>query len=455
MLMENIEKIISGPSYPEKGFIISEYTYDEVYKIASELKQLFKSNNLKDDVICLFTENKALIAATILATIENGPEIALPFAYSKQAFFEMHGVLGFNAVIVDKEIEMPEGITLLKPEISKSSDYLRPDISFVDPDREFVHFYTGGSTGKPQRWSKSLKNLFSEAISHAAAFHISEADTFLATVPPYHIYGFLWSVLIPFVSSASVVANVYTYPHEIVTAIQKNNVSVFVSVPMHYRLINGNNLNNHYLRLAFSSAGTLDIEDGVAFTNGSGVCLHEIYGSTETGGIASRCRAEGDIFFTPFAHVDWYIKNEQLFVRSDGISSGVDKNQEGFFHLGDRVFQINDNSFELLGRSDGVVKVGGRRVELNMICEKMKSLPDVTDVVVISLPTKTGRENMIAALVVGDNEGFDKHYIRQKLSSLLEPYAIPRIIRVVEKIPATATGKYDRIAIEQLLQETE
>jgi acyl-coenzyme A synthetase/AMP-(fatty) acid ligase len=101
-----------------------------------------------------------------------------------------------------------------------------------------------------------------------------------------------------------------------------------------------------------------------------------------------------------------------------------------------------------LGREDGVVKVGGKRVDTEEIRERMRSFGGVRDAVVAVLPAKAGRRTALGALVEGN---VDPAELRRHLADRLEPHALPRLFRVVEKIPVTAAGKVDRERVLALL----
>ncbi|NTW78255.1 MAG: acyl-CoA synthetase, partial [Syntrophaceae bacterium] len=77
--------------------------------------------------------------------------------------------------------------------------------------------------------------------------------------------------------------------------------------------------------------------------------------------------------------------------------------------------------------------------------------PAVTDAVAIALPVEKGRENIIAAVVAGD---LTEAHLRKLLMEMLEPYAVPRHIKIVAQIARTATGKIDRRRIERLFQRS-
>ncbi len=448
-LEEHIRRIMSGPGRAEKEFVVSGYTYEDVYEMASGLRSSFSSLHSDNSTVCLCAENKAVIAAALLASLAVGPPLVLPYAHSPHVLTEMHRLTGFETAVTDTQRELPAGVKTVFPEHRRGMVSSLSCESPVDPDVELLRLYTGGSTGKPMIWSKTVRNLFSEAIYLSGKFDISHRDRFVSTVSPYHIYGLLFSVIIPLVSSASVLGGIYSFPHEIISAIKNDSATVLVSVPMHYRVLRGHAISGSALRLAFSSAGILDKADGDDFHRRTGLGVFEIYGSTETGGIASRCRAKEESAFRPFDNIDWKIVDERLHVRSDFVSPEIERAPDGFVATFDRARRHDDNSFLLLGRSDTVIKVGGKRVDLEEVRSKLNELPGVRDCVVISLPVDGGRENAIAALIEGN---LDKAGFRLSLSDVLEPYALPRSIKIVDNIPYTATGKYDRKAIEQMFR---
>jgi len=442
MFLKKLEQILSDHRHSKREFVISKYTYEDIYTLAADIRNLLKSIN---GTIGVCTEDKGIIAAALLASLDSGSTMILPHALSGQAIREVHQVEGFKAAVTDQSKKLPPEINEVVPDSCCS---VTPSFSLVtDPDAVFLKFYTGGSTGKPKIWSKTPRNMFEEAFYLSQRFNISKDDRILATVPPYHIYGFLFTVLIPFVSSAGVVAEICTFPQEIRNALQNHSATILVSVPMHYRILKGGEIPGDFLRIAFSSAGKLNKKDGNYFHKQTGVDLVEIYGSTETGGIASRCQAEKKIVMKPFDVVDWKVVDERLCVRSAFISPEIPRDSEGFFMTGDRVRIEDNNKFLLLGRIDGIVKVGGKRVDMEEIRNKLKQLKEVTEVIIIAMPDARGKENEICALVQGS---IDKDRFIERASKIVEPYAIPRRIKIVDEIPVSSTGKYDRKVIERI-----
>jgi acyl-coenzyme A synthetase/AMP-(fatty) acid ligase len=442
----NLYKKILAPSKTlcRKDFTFSGYSYGEVFELAAGIKKNLAGRG-GEKTLCLCTEKKAVTAACVLASLSGACQLILPYSFSAHALAETYDSVGFNAAIADHPEDMPAGVEIITPLAAKVSDINPEEIR--NPDAPFLQLFTGGSTGKPKVWSKSPRNLLAEAFYLKEKFALSEKDLFVSTVPPYHIYGLLFSVLAPFAAQAQILPDIYTFPQEIISTINKHKATVLISVPIHYRALKVDNLSAPTLKVAFSSSGVLNRADALHFQKKTGLGITEIYGSTETGGIASHNISEHAESWKPFDVVSWKIDGKRLSIKSDFVSAEMKRDADSFCLTGDEARANKDNRFVLLGRADGIVKVAGKRVDLLDVQNKIKTLPTVRDAVVISLPTEKGRESVIAALVACD---LTETHLKKLLMDMLEPYAMPRRIKIVSSIARTATGKTDFHRIEQI-----
>jgi acyl-coenzyme A synthetase/AMP-(fatty) acid ligase len=444
-----MEKLLQGPTFPDREFVRSGATFGEVYAMAARLYTTLADPKYRDTAICLAVENKAIMAAALLASLAGGPSMLLPYAFSNRALARMQQTTGFVTALSDAAREFPQGVEIIDP---RTDDFVNIPLNYyhASPQTELLKIFTGGSTGSPQVWSKTGENIFAEGLFLARHYALNEQDCIVATIPPYHIYGLLFSVILPLVSSATVIAGTPSFPGEITEIIEKQEATILVAVPAHYHALRAKKCHDSSLRLAFSSAGMLDTADNEAFYDHNEVGIVEVYGSTETGGIAGRNRSQGEEYFTPFPTIDWKISSDHLAVRSPYISPDLPIDKEKFFITGDRVEARGPNQFLLQGRADGVTKVGGKRVDLEEIRALIKNVPGVSDCALLALPESGGRGHQLGALISGSSVQIK--VIKSTLAKILEPYALPRLIKTVDRIPMQANGKYDRAAIIQLLE---
>lgn len=429
-----------------RRFIAGGHTCGDVCCLAAGICSL----TFPDERLFLWTQDKTRIAAALLAAVCGGPRIIIPYAFSQQALDEARSSIAFSKILFGGNDTTPFDCTVIMPDSVASPAPLV--YTAFDADAQRVMLFTGGSTGKPKLWSKTARNLFGEALLLAETFGIGPLDCILSTVPPQHIYGLLFSVLVPLVSGCTVLEPVYSFPQEILAAAGDKVATILVSVPSQYHVLKTESLQRHNLRLAISSAGMLPKSDAEYFHGKTGIAVTEIYGSTETGGIAWKAAPTDIQVFRTFKGIDWKLHNGRLQLRSDFLSPELPRDQDGFFTTADRAEPCGADSFTLHGRADDIVKVGGRRVDLSEICDKLKTLSGVRDAVVFAMHVRTGRGSDIAALIAGTA---DASAIRSGLAKICEPYAIPRHIKIVESIPVLPTGKYDRAVIEKFFRTAE
>jgi acyl-coenzyme A synthetase/AMP-(fatty) acid ligase len=444
---ESYRDILFSPKDPTREFILNGCTYEGVYRLAAGIRLLQPASEKSRAAICLCTDDKTLMAAALVASLAGGPLLVLPYAFSRQVVEEVMEILPLSFLLADAPGDFPSGPEVITPPMLRQGSII-PD-TFRGPDEPFLTLFTGGSTGKSKAWSKTPRNMLAEALYLSKKFGISSDDIFLSTVPPRHIYGLLYSVLIPFINSARLLDGIYTFPREILRAAQDYKASILVSVPVHYRVLKVDDLQRHDLRIAFSSTGVLDKRDAAYFHNKTGVDITEIYGSTETGGVATRNLLRDGETWRPLEPVDWKIRGGGLNVRSAFVSPTLPLDADGFFATADRADPDGDRGFILRGRADDIVKIGGKRVDLAAVQNKLKLMPGVRDAVVIAIPTGKGRQNELAAVVATHLGALQ---VRRHIAAISEAYAVPRRIAVVEEIPVMHTGKYDRAGIERIFR---
>jgi acyl-coenzyme A synthetase/AMP-(fatty) acid ligase len=428
-------------------FTPSGPTVGEIGALAAGIRDTFIGLGVPaDEPVCLCIEERPLLLAALLASMAGAPTFILPHSIHPQVLREIYEAKPYRWILADTAVDSQAGADVIDLRECRPND--RPLKLVRPPDQPFVSLFTGGSTGNPRIWCKTPTNLFGEALHLARTFDIGRSDLLLSTVPPQHIYGLLSSILVPFVASAQVLNCTYTFPREILSALKNEGATVLISVPIHYRALRSDDLQRFSLRLALSSAAPLDGEDAAFFQQKTGLAITELYGSTETGGMAIRSYGANHGSWEPFSCIDWKILSDRLCVRSDLVSPDLPRDAEGFFATTDRVVEVGENRFKFLGRADNIVKVAGKRVDLEEIREKIRRIPGVNDAYVTAAPLGGARQVEIAALVASD---LPARKLRAAIRSMDDPYGRPRRIRIVKAIPVLSNGKIDRQQVDQLL----
>lgn len=101
---------------------------------------------------------------------------------------------------------------------------------------------------------------------------------------------------------------------------------------------------------------------------------------------------------------------------------------------------------EFLGRADQQVKVHGYRIELEEIERTLTTHPDVRQAAVVVHGEGTTR-SLKAVLVAPDRVRDDlPHFLARSLPT----YMIPTVLRTIDALPLTSSGKVDRVALGRL-----
>ncbi|MCH9691953.1 MAG: AMP-binding protein [Gammaproteobacteria bacterium] len=318
-----------------------------------------------------------------------------------------------------------------------------------------IQLFTSGSNGKPQRIEKTLQQLHYEIAAQQQHWGtLVDTTTVLATVSHQHIYGLLFKLLWPLKTGRTFVAKTYVNIANLLRDAEKFSPAVWIASPaqLSRRMENWPWEKASALRAIFSSGGPLASNDAEAITKLTGKAPIEIYGSTETGGIAWR-RQLANILWQPLQSVEVNCtENCLLKVKAPWISKIISSQ--------DRV-QITDGGFHLLGRADQIIKIEEKRISLTQVENLLQSSVYISQVKL--LPIKQHRECIAAVIVLNklantELEAYGKNVLVRKLRALLEPdldgVAIPRVWRFVREIPVDNQGKSPRALLMQFFDRT-
>jgi acyl-coenzyme A synthetase/AMP-(fatty) acid ligase len=214
------------------------------------------------------------------------------------------------------------------------------------------------------------------------------------------------------------------------------------------------------LRAVFSSGGMLPAEASLHARGLLGQAPTEVYGSSETGGIAWRQRTpDADDSWRALPFVEWRVgePDQLLEVRSEQVGPG------GWLELADRIAPDGKGGFVLQGRADRIVKIEEKRVSLEAVESALVASNLVLEARVIACPEQMGGRQALAAFVVptapgrallaaGGKAKLNKH-LRQLLAGVVEAVALPRRWRYLDQMPVNAAGKTSHAQLLALLDE--
>jgi o-succinylbenzoate---CoA ligase len=127
---------------------------------------------------------------------------------------------------------------------------------------------------------------------------------------------------------------------------------------------------------------------------------------------------------------------------------------DGWLTTGDLGETTADGTVRVLGRGDDVIVSGGENVVVGAVAEVLAGHPGVAEVAVTGVPDPEWGELVVAVVVARAGYQPTLQALREFCSSRLPPAAAPRGLVCVDELPRLASGKPDRLEVQQLAQAT-
>jgi fatty-acyl-CoA synthase len=135
--------------------------------------------------------------------------------------------------------------------------------------------------------------------------------------------------------------------------------------------------------------------------------------------------------------------------------SGDDKFHDGWLKTGD-IASIDARGFiRISDRSKDVIKSGGEWISSVELENEIMSHPAVVEAAVISMPDERWQERPLACIVYAEGESASPDDLSQHLSSRVAKWWIPDRFAVIEEVPKTSVGKFDKKVLRQRLADGE
>lgn len=285
-------------------------------------------------------------------------------------------------------------------------------------------FQSSGSTQTPKTLTHPRADLDQEVAFWAKRFN--ERKRILAYLPPHHIYGFLFTVLLPEALGVEVV-DARTQGGPSVLARLSQPGDLIVTTPVAWAQCHNKAALFAPDCWGVSSSAPLDLKvwHGLAPSLITG--LSEVYGSSET--LALGWRETPEDGFTPLAY--WQTGQDRW------TRNGKD------FACPDRLSFEDDGRFHVLGRHDGAIQIGGFNVHPEKVAHCLKNHHHVEDAHVRTFDH--GGEKRLKAFVIPavNEEDMDQLEIalRQYCRAELNGPEQPLQYRFGDQFPRNDMGK--------------
>lgn len=390
--------------------------------------------------IALYFQDSLSFAAALFGAWQAGKQAWLPgdlTPASRQA-------LRTHVDAFAGDVAPPEGLPVVAP-----ADLPAMPARALDPEAQQLVVFTSGSTGQPQALPKRLRQLFDEVTALERAFGATAPGAaVLASVSHQHVYGLLFRVLWPLATGRPLQAQQLVVLEDLAELTPPGARAILVASPAHLSRLP--QVENVPVDQVFSSGAPLPDAALPDCLRVFGRAPIEVYGSSETGGVAWRQRNPGAPgHWQALPGIEWRIEDDVLWLRSPHLDGA------GWTASADRAAAV-EGGFELRGRADRIVKIAEKRVSLTTVEAALRASPLIADLRLVLL---TEPREQLGVVAVPSEAGWRLHdeqgrralaeALRAGLADVVERVALPRRFRFLPELPFNAQGKSTQARLRQ------
>ncbi len=361
----------------------------------------------------------------------------------------------------------------LAEQLSTASDNVKT--ASTSSDETAFWLYTSGSTGPP----KGVRHVHRSLRYVAEHFGqdvlgVGPDDVCFSAAKLFFAYAQGAAMAIPMLAGAtSVLLPGRPTPKSVVETLRRYHPTVFFGVPTLYASMLGDpacepkNASNS-LRLCVSAGEALPADVGQTWKKRTGVDILDSVGSTEMLNAFLSNRPNDNRYGTSGRAVDGYklrlvdedgndvaesVIGELLVCggsAAEGYWNRLNESRKTFVgewvFTGDKYFCDDEGYYHYCGRTDDMIKVGGRWVSPFEVEQALVSHPAVIEAAVVA--KKDGEGLIKPKAFVVQNEQYSQEDIfitlKEHVKATIGVWKYPRWIEIVDDLPKTATGKVQR-----------
>lgn len=368
-----------------------------------------------------------------------------------------------------------------------SSTYVWPAI---DEYQAAAMCYTSGTTGNPKGVVYSHRSTWLHSISSCTAntLGLSNYDTALLIVPMFHANG--WGI--PYSGWMGgcdlIMPSRFLQGEHIANMIAKYRPTVSSGVPTIWNelILYGETHEIDLSSLRGITGGGSSVPEGLVrkFRDRYGVELLQGWGMTETSPVCTlsippRNAKEGDLRVKylvtagrPSMGVEIRIVDDtgkalargtenlgEIEVRGPWIansyfkSRGSESFDNGWLKTGDMGTLDEEGYLRIVDRTKDVIKSGGEWISSVDLENALMAYPDVFEAAVIGIPDEKWVERPLACVVPKPGTTIDSDNLVAFLTQKVAKWWLPEQISIVQEIPKTSVGKFDKKVLRKAFSD--
>ena len=345
--------------------------------------------------------------------------------------------------------------------------------SLIDPNDVCNMQYTSGTTGFPKGVMLTHYNIVNNGKCIGDRMDLSTADRMMIQVPMFHCFGMVLSMTAAMTHGAQLSPIPYFSAKNSLACINNERITCFHGVPtMFIALLEHEDFEKtdfSYVRTGIMAGSPCPIsvmEDVVKKMNMSEITI--VYGQTEASpgctmstttdplevrvGTVGRALPQIECkIVDPETGEEMPVGETGEFVaRGYNIMKGYYKmpqatanaiDSEGWLHTGDLACMNPDGNFRITGRLKDMIIRGGENIYPKEIEEFIYTHPAVSDVQVIGVPDEQYGEEIMACIILKENENLTEAELKQYVRDHMAKHKVPKYVDFVEGFPMNAAGK--------------
>lgn len=318
-----------------------------------------------------------------------------------------------------------------------------------------ITLFTSGSSGEAKAIKKYWYQLANEVVCLEQLFP-NENSCILSTVTHKHIYGLLFKLIWPVFTDKKIICETIEYPEQIEQYSQHFTKLLLISSPSYLartaQQFSAQAMTN--IQRVFCSGGALSVNVADEIFSKYQQAITEIYGSTETGGIAWRQQSDNGQWQLFPQHQVSLANDDTLVLASNFLPEGER------YKTDDRA-ELNGRFFNLLGRVDRIIKLHEKRLSLDELESQLTSRGNVNACHCFVLDSKVNKAALVAVIELKKHCLLPSDLIQRKqlistykkaLLSVFEPSLLPRKWRFVAQLPFNSQGKLVKTELVDLFK---
>ena len=332
--------------------------------------------------------------------------------------------------------------------------------------------FTSGTTGNSKAVMLTHNNVITQCKNVVEeTLKISSNDKTFCTAKLYFaigvnfaFHGVMWS------GSQAYLDSGLATPSRIRQILSDYKPTLFYSVPVIYSQVAVDNCSMPLTARCYSGGDKLPQTVLDRWYSYTGQKIYNIYGITECVSIVCR-NPVGDSgvlsvvspgYSVRIVDADNNIVNTgtvgRLQIKADSMAKGYYNDTEWTEKMftewvspGDLFYADASNGYHYVGRASDVIKIHGQYINPSELEESLLKFQGIEQAVVIAIPGKDDIDELEAFVVPVKDVQLDLVNIKRWMLGKHDKHSCPRVIRVVDELPRTDTGKLERYKLKNII----